>query len=215
MPALIFDYDGLIIDSETTTANVARDILAERGVATELRDYAQFFGPTGPDVDAAWARWLQLHLGHDADLTEFDRLLEQRRRQVVDALPLLPGVVETIAAAREKGWLIGLATGHKRERLLASLERLGVLEDFDVIVTAAEVERPKPAPDIFLAVAKTLRVDAADCAVLEDSIAGYQAAIAAGMSVIVCPCEVTRYGEFPQGANVIASLHDLDLDVYS
>lgn len=128
------------------------------------------------------------------------------------ALPLLPGVTDLIDAGRERGWRIGIATGQERNHLIGSLTRLGIRESFDAIVTAADVPRPKPAPDIFLETARQLAVERLDCIVLEDSAAGYEAAAAAGMPVIVCPCGVSRFATFPNDALLVESLRDVDLD---
>ncbi len=98
---------------------------------------------------------------------------------------------------------------------MVTLERLDLLDRFDTIVHTREVARSKPAPDIFLETARRLELDPHDCLVLEDSLAGYEAAKAAGMEVIVCPCEVTRYSIFPDEAHVVETLLDLDLNTYS
>jgi beta-phosphoglucomutase-like phosphatase (HAD superfamily) len=86
-----------------------------------------------------------------------------------------------------------------------------VQERFDSIVTASDVGIGKPAPDIFLEVARQLDAAPKDCVVLEDSEPGCAAALAAGMAVIACPCEVTRESEFPAGVRVVESLEDLSL----
>ena len=87
-----------------------------------------------------------------------------------------------------------------------------MLDRFDEIVTAADVTRGKPAPDIFVEVARRLGRAPSECVVLEDSLPGYEAALAAGMSVVVCPCAVTRHCTFPPEARVVASLHEVSLD---
>lgn len=211
MRGLIFDFDGLIIDSETLTANLAMQLVADRGVVTELSQWARFVGSTGSDVDAEWDQWLRDLLGPEVDLEELQVILDERRGQLIDQLQPMPGVLETIQAARGRGWKIGLATGHSSTPLLPTLNRLGLLQHFDAIVRSDEVRRPKPAPDIFLETAWRLQLEPSDCLVLEDSVAGYAAAVAAGMEVVVCPCEVTRCSTFPQGALLITSLVELDL----
>ena len=214
MRGLIFDFDGLIIDSETLTAKVAMEIVTERGATSELSDWAPLFGPVGPEVEAEWGRTLTRLLGPEVDPAEFDALLTERRRPLVDDLQPLPGVLDVMEAAREKGWKIGLATGHQGTPLMSTLERLRLLERFDAIVQTREVPRSKPAPDIFLETARRLELDPAECLVLEDSLAGYEAAVAAGMAVVVCPCDVTRYSAFPEDAQLVESLLELDLDTW-
>ncbi|MDP9067930.1 MAG: HAD-IA family hydrolase [Actinomycetota bacterium] len=214
MRGLIFDFDGLVIDSETLTAKVAMEIVSERGGTSELGDWAPLFGPTGPDIDTEWGRTLTRLLGPHVDPAEFDALLTERRRPLVDDLQPLPGVLELMEAARKKGWKIGLATGHDGTPLMSTLERLRLLGRFDAIVQTTEVGRSKPAPDILLEAARRLQLDPHECLVLEDSIAGYQAAEAAGMSVVVCPCEVTKFSTFPDEVMLVESLVDVNLDDY-
>jgi len=214
MRGLILDFDGLIIDSETLTAKVAMQIVGERGGTSQLSDWAALFGPVGPEVHEAWARTLKEILGDDADPEEFNALLNERRRPLTDELQPLPGVLDVMAAARDKGWKVGLATGHQGTPLINTLERLDLRDRFDAIVHTREVARPKPAPDIFLETARRLQVGSNQCLVLEDSLAGYEAAKAAGMSIVVCPCEVTSYATFPQGAKLVESLVEVDLDDY-
>ena len=104
MPALIFDYDGLLADTEELAATVLVELLAERGVTTDFASMVPFFGSTGPDNDAAWDRQVQAWLGPDADPVAFDavawELIEARRHEV----PLCAGVAELLDdAARRAG----------------------------------------------------------------------------------------------------------------
>ncbi len=214
MRGLIFDFDGLIIDSETLTAKVAMQIVAERGGTSQLSDWTPLFGPVGPDVDEAWARTLTDLLGQDVDPAEFNELLNDRRRPLTHELQPLPGVLDVMKAASDRGWKLGLATGHQGTPLMETLGRLDLIERFDAIVHTREVARAKPAPDIFLETARRFDLEPHECLVLEDSLAGYEAACAAGMSVVVCPCAVTRYSSFPEDAQLVESLVQLDLDKY-
>jgi HAD superfamily hydrolase (TIGR01509 family) len=132
--------------------------------------------------------------------------------EINDALPPLPGVRELLLAARAAGIRTGLGTGSERERITPRLERQGLLELFDVVVTRADVARGKPAPDIFLEAARLLGVDPAACVVLEDSPHGCTAALAAGMRVIACPSAVTAHCAFPDGIERVRSLVEVELD---
>jgi riboflavin kinase len=109
--------------------------------------------------------------------------------------------------------LTALGTGATRQSLERRLAGGGLVDAFDVIVTRADVERGKPAPDIFLEVARRLEVAPADCLVLEDSPHGCEAALAAGMQIIACPSVVNAHCEFPDGVRVVASLLEVSLDV--
>ena len=206
MPALIFDYDGVLADTEELVGTVLVELLAARGVTTGFESMTGFMGSTGAVNDAAWARWVETWLGPGEDPLAFDEmaweLIEAQRHEV----PLRPGVIELLDDARDAGWPIAIGTGAQRSRLEHHLGHLGVLDRFDEIVTAAEVARGKPAPDIFVEAARRLGRAPSECIVFEDSLPGYEAARAAGMPVVVCPCAVTRHCTFPPEARVVESL---------
>ena len=211
MPALIFDYDGLIADTEALVGTVLVDLLAARGITTGFESMVDFMGSTGAVNDAAWARWVAEWLGPDEDPVAFDEcaweIIEARRHEV----PLCAGVVELLDEAEKAGWRVAIGTGQTRGRLEHHLAHLGVLDRFEPIVTAADVAHGKPAPDIFLEAARRLGVVPSECVVLEDSVPGYEAALAAGMSVVICPCAVTRHATFPADARLVESLLEIRL----
>jgi HAD superfamily hydrolase (TIGR01509 family) len=128
-----------------------------------------------------------------------------------DALPLLPGVRELLDVAQRRGLCVGLATGNTITTLQRRLGRHGVFDRFDAIVTRADVEQGKPEPDIYLEVANRLSIPTHACLVLEDSVPGCQAALAAGMRVIACPSVVTAHCTFPPEAQRVTTLVDLNL----
>ena len=201
MPAVVFDFDGLMIDSESEVAACVADVLAARGLPFALEDVAHLFGST--DTAAEWDRVLAPHGLSLAELRpEVDAMLRPR----VDALPLLPGVVDVLDAAAGSGWATAIATGTDRPRLDAHLARLGISSRFDAIVTRWEVAEGKPAPDIYVEAAARLGQPAAGCLALEDSLPGCVAAMAAGMRVIVCPSPVTAGCAFPPSVRRVASL---------
>jgi len=211
VPALIFDYDGLIADTEALVGTVLVDLLAARGITTGFDSMVGFMGSTGVVNDAAWARWVREWLGPDEDPAAFDEvaweIIEARRHEV----PLCAGIVELLDEAERTGWQVAIGTGQTRWRLEHHLSHLGVLDRFEQIVTAADVARGKPAPDIFLEVARRLGRAPSECVVLEDSVPGYEAARAAGMAVVICPCAVTRHATFPSDARVVESLLEIRL----
>ena len=208
MNALLFDYDGLVVDTERTLADVIIELVVAHGGSITYADFGHLFGST--EVDHLWEELLPTWC---TGLTLAD--LEAHAGEVLpainDALPPLPGVRELLAAARAEGWRTGLGTGSDRARITPRLERHGLLGLFDVIVTRADVARGKPAPDIFLEAARRLSVDPADCLVLEDSPHGCEAALAAGMRVIACPSVVTEHCTFPDGIERVRSLVDVTL----
>jgi HAD superfamily hydrolase (TIGR01509 family) len=209
LQALIFDFDGLIIDTERVEADCIIEIVADWGHALSYEDFGHLFGSV--DADEEW----DLLLGTRCGRTAAD--LEDRLRAMVaprkDDLPLMPGVRELLDAAHRRGLRVGIGTGNVVSTLQRRLGRHGVFDRFDAIVTRPEVARGKPAPDIYLEVARRLGAEPEACLVLEDSTIGCQAALAAGMRVIACPSVVTAHCAFPAGVQRVESLHDVSLEV--
>jgi HAD superfamily hydrolase (TIGR01509 family) len=205
--ALIFDFDGLIIDSERVEADCIIKVLETWGATVTYADFGHLFGSV--DSEAEWDELLAPLCGRTS--AELDDELHRMVGPLKDALPLLPGVRELLDAAHERGLRVGLGTGNTLPKLERRLGRHGVFDRFDAIVTRVEVARGKPAPDIYLEVARRLDVDPADCVVLEDSVPGCKAAIAAGMRVVACPSPVTAHLTFPDGAQLVTSLLDVAL----
>ena len=203
--ALIFDYDGLIVDSERIEAEAIIEVLAELGATVTFEDFGHLFGTV--DADHVWEELVQGWCGRT--VADLDVLVRPRTTARKDALDLLPGVLELLEHARERDLRVGLGTGNRMETLERRLGRNGVLDCFEAIVTRAEVERGKPHPDIYLEVARRLEVEPHACLVLEDSVPGCEAAIAAGMRVVACPSVVTAHCAYPAEARRVTSLLEL------
>lgn len=200
--AVIFDFDGLMIDTEQVEADLVIQALAEWGVTVTYEDFGHLFGSV--DADEQWDELLAGWCGQTA--AELDDRIRAIATVLKDDLPLMPGVRELLDAAHERGLGVGLATGNTLSNLERRLGRHGVFDRFDAIVTRSEVAKGKPAPDIYLEAARRLGVPPMRCLVLEDSVVGCQAALAAGMRVIACPTVVTAHCEYPAGADLVSSL---------
>jgi HAD superfamily hydrolase (TIGR01509 family) len=210
--ALLFDFDGLIVDTETVALRALIEILAEDGHGFELADFGHLLGSVGPDNDRAWVEFLTPRIG-TYDSAALDERIWKIARPRIDSLQLMPGVERLVRLARTAGWRTGIATGNSRERVSARLQTLGVFDAFEEIVAFGDVERGKPAPDIYLELARRLDTAPERCVVLEDSVQGCRAAIDAGMTVVLCPCDATRTCEFPDGPSQVATLEELSIDV--
>jgi HAD superfamily hydrolase (TIGR01509 family) len=158
-----------------------------------------------------WSRYLHDELGVPLEPERINELvvaalLDQYRRR----LPQLPGAVAAVRRLADR-WPLGLASSADRPVIDAVLQRAGIADCFTVTVAGEEVAAGKPAPDIYLAAARRLGVDAADAAAVEDSTNGLRAAAAAGMLVIACPNR--EYPPTPEAlalaALVVKSLGDL------
>jgi HAD superfamily hydrolase (TIGR01509 family) len=205
--ALIFDFDGLMIDTERVEADCIIEALADWGVEVTYADFGHLFGSV--DADEEWGRLLDSWCGRSP--AELDARLREIATPLKDALPLLPGVRELLDAADDYGIPTAIATGNTVPTLQRRLGRHGVFDRFHTIVTRADVTRGKPAPDIYLEAARRLGVPADACLALEDSVLGCEAALAAGMQVVACPSVVTAHCEYPARARRVTSLVDVTL----
>ncbi|GGB14508.1 HAD family hydrolase [Allosediminivita pacifica] len=176
---VIFDCDGVLVDSEPISLAVTREVLSERGCRlTEKEGYAHLLGRSLGTI-AAWLRDER-----QVELTEQD-LFSMRERLLArfgTELAPIPHVADTVSALP---WPVCVASSSQPERIARSLEVTGLLPLFAPhLFSATMVPRGKPAPDLFLHAARKMGVPPEDCVVIEDSPAGIKAARAAGMRVV-------------------------------
>lgn len=210
--ALVFDFDGLILDTETPEVQVWKGIYAEHGQAYPMEQWSQIIGGWGQsDFDPATA--LQQLVPPKLDL----EALRLRHREESDALilrqPVMEGVGEVLAAAKRMKLRCAIGSSSERAWVEPHLRRLGLLPYFEKIVTGDDVQkgRTKPHPDIYLKTLAELRLDPAQVLVLEDSPNGIKAAHDAGLRVIGVPNPVTAPLKL-DAELVLRSLADLPLE---
>jgi beta-phosphoglucomutase len=180
--AVIFDMDGVLVDSEPLINAAAIAMFREKGLSVQPEDFLPFVG-AGEDR----------YIGGVAEKYHFPLdVVEAKRRTyeiyldlVPSKLQAFPGAVEFVTACRDAGLLIAVASSADRIKVNANLEKIALpVEFWDAVVWAEDVKNKKPAPDIFLAAANKLSMRPGDCAVIEDAVNGVQAAHAAGMKCI-------------------------------
>ena len=184
MPAaIIFDLDGVLLDSEQRW-NEAKEALVRETGGTWLEEAPEvMMGMSSPE----WSAYLRDDLGVQRDLDAInDDVVRRMHESYEDGLPLLPGALETVRALAAR-WPLGLASSSNREIIDVFLERSGVGDLFAATVSSEQVARGKPAPDVYLETARRLDVDPRACVAIEDSSNGLRAAHAAGMPVIAAP----------------------------
>lgn len=183
--AVIFDLDGLLIDSEMVFYRIYRGMLAEVGHDFTLADYLAGF--SGRPIRPIMADFIA-DFGLPGSVEEATARVEaeesEARRR---GIPLKPGALPLLDHLRHSGRRIALGTSSTRERARMILDSHGILDRFDALVTAGDITRGKPAPDVFLAAAEKLGAEPGDCLVLEDSEMGIEAARAAGIPVVCVP----------------------------
>jgi HAD superfamily hydrolase (TIGR01509 family) len=175
---VIFDMDGVLVLSEPFIAAAALAMFAEKGFAVAAEEFRPFIG-AGEDRfigGVAEARGIPLDPARDKART-YQIYLEMIRGK----LRPLPGVREFVETCRRRGLRLAVASGSDTIKVEANLRELGLpATDFAAIVTGSEVERKKPAPDIFLEACRRLGLEPASCLVIEDAVNGVRAAKAAG-----------------------------------
>ncbi|MBA2361046.1 MAG: HAD family phosphatase [Actinobacteria bacterium] len=181
--AVIFDLDGVLVDTEQVWDEVRETLVRERGGRWHDRAQADMMGMSS----AEWSRYLHDELGLTEPPEELNRLVVERmQRRYRDGLPMFDGAAEAVRRLAER-WPLGLASSSNRPLIDLALRKLGVAELFRVTVSSEEVERGKPAPDVYLEAALRLEVSPDRCAAVEDSANGIRSAKASGMLVIAIP----------------------------
>jgi HAD superfamily hydrolase (TIGR01509 family) len=181
--AVIFDMDGLMIDSERVS--IACWAQAAHELALPLADdfWLRFVGLGDRDCE----RLLLQHIDAGQVPALFARCHDLYEARTQEGLPLRPGILDLLQLLHDHGIARAVATSTRQPRASRKLAAAGLLPFFEVVVTSSDVAHPKPAPDIYLLAAQKLGKDPARCLALEDSPAGIRAAVGAGMTAIQVP----------------------------
>lgn len=183
--AVVFDLDGVLVDSEQLWDAARRELVAEQGGAWRDDATHAMMGMSAPE----WSRYVHEELGVDLEPPAISTaVVERLDRLYRERLPLLPGAREAVVQAATR-WPLGLASSSNREIIDLVLELAEISACFDATVSSEEVARGKPAPDVYLEAARRLSVGPTRCAAVEDSTNGLRSAAAAGMTVVAIPNE--------------------------
>ena len=208
--AVIFDLDGVIWDGEPLYHEAFNVVLDPRGHRVTGEDYAQIIGLS---VEAAWD-WVRQHFGLTDTPATFYREYNFAVLQLLKtAVEPLPGVRDLLSGFRGRGVPIGLASASLRQWVDATLAGLRLEGAFDATVSASEVQRSKPAPDLYLAAAERLGVPPGQCLAVEDTGAGIAAAKAAGMFAMQVRASSTALPPLPEADLVIESYAEFDVSL--
>ena len=182
--AVIFDMDGVLVDTEHLWDEVREELTGEWGGRYTPEAQQAMMGMSSRE----WSRYLHdvVGLREPPDVINGEVVRRMLARYEAD-LPVVPGAVDAVRALASAGYRLAVASSSNRELIDTVLRRLGLTELFEVTVSSEEVARGKPAPDVYLEAARRLRVEPGRCAAVEDSASGIRAAHAAGMRVIAYP----------------------------
>ena len=178
--AVIFDLDGVLLDSEQVWDEAREQLAKERGGRWHENAQRDMMGMSSVE----WSRYMHDVIGLPEPPEEISREVVERMAKLYrEHLPVLPGAREAVERLAAR-WPLGLASSSNRELIDLALELLGVKHRFKATVSSEEVTRGKPAPDVYLEAARRLGVDPTHAAAIEDSENGIRAAKASGMRVI-------------------------------
>ena len=181
--AVVFDLDGLLLDTEQVWDEVREGLVRERGRHWHDRAQADMMGMSSTE----WSAYLHEELGLAEPPEELNRIVVERMEQRYrELLPLVDGAVEAVRRLADR-WQLGLASSSNRPLIDLALELMGVTDLFRATVSSEEVARGKPAPDVYLEAARRLGVAPENAVAVEDSASGIRSAKAAGMGVIAIP----------------------------
>jgi len=200
--AVVFDFDGLIFDSETHEYETVAELFAEHGAELPLEVWSDCIG-RAPGYFDPYA-YLEERTGARVDRDALDARRRSRFFERVEGVGPIPGVEEALRAAKSLGLRIGLASSSNREWVEPQLRRLGLWHYFECVRTSDDVERAKPDPELYRSVLRCLGVEATRAVAFEDSPNGALAAKRAGMYCVVVPNRVT--------AGLAFGEHDLRLE---
>ncbi len=208
--ALVFDFDGLILDTEVSEYVTIREVFEAHGRALPLTAWSKIVGRAD---HPHWLDWLEDELGEllaDREAVQVGRVA--RHHAMISQEVVRPGVVALLDAADTHGIGLAVASSSTSEWVEGHLDRLGILGRFQTVRTRDHVDRAKPWPDLYLAACRDLEVEPAQALAFEDSANGCTAAKAAGLRCVVVPNDITRDSDFSHADLVLASLADLDLE---
>ncbi|MEO3946296.1 HAD family hydrolase [Gorillibacterium sp. CAU 1737] len=194
LKAIIFDFDGTIIDTETAWYIAFRDSYKAHGVDLSVELYSGCIGTSLHTFNPY--THLNTHHNLSVDSDELRKAVRARHTELMKEEQLRPGVREYLKQAREAGLKLGLASSSDREWVERHLKQLGLYEFFDCIRTANDVDQVKPDPALYLKALEGLGVTAKEAVAIEDSPNGMRAAVAAGIDCVITPNRITSLLEF-------------------
>jgi HAD superfamily hydrolase (TIGR01509 family) len=209
LAAIVFDFDGLIVDTETPGFISWQEVYQEFGAALEIDDWRHATGYVNGFDPAVHLEGL---LGRKLDWSQIIPRREARNWELTIQASTLPGIEALFRGAKERQLCVGVASNSGSGWVEGGLQRLGLRRYVDAIVTRDMVINPKPAPDIYLKTVQTLSVEPRRAVALEDSEPGCRAAKQAGLKAVAIPNRFSERQDLTIADLVVRSAEELDLD---
>ncbi len=206
--ALIFDFDGLILDTEGPEFQAWQEVYTAHGGELKLDAWSQGIGTLGGFDPYAH---LEMQLGQPVKREDLSKSLGERTAALIEQQSILPGVVALILEARQHGLKVGLASSSHHTWVDGHLARLGILEQFDCIKCADDVKAVKPDPELYLAVLASFNIAASEAIAFEDSPNGILAAKRAGLFCVAVPNPLTAQLALERADMRLASLEAMPM----
>jgi len=210
--ALIFDFDGTILDTETPEVEAWRAIFRSHGLAYPDEYWMNAIGRGADEIDKTPIQLLSELAGCEIDRASVILEYERLRMSAINAAECRPGIRELISQAMAAGLGLGVASSSHHAWIDGLLARLGLFDSFTIIACADDVPRTKPFPDLYLAACEGLGVDPVDAAAIEDSPNGIRAAKSAGLRVVAIPNPCTVQMDLGEADLVLDSAELLTLE---
>lgn len=207
--AVIFDFDGLIIDTETPWYRAYREVLGQHGIELPLDVWGRCIGTSFKIFNP-----IDYMIDRSGQILDRNHIYAEAKKlysQLMEDQGLRPGVLSYLSRAKELGLAVGLASSSRLSWIENYLEKFRIRKVFDTIVTADRVSRVKPEPELYRTAMEDLQVSGREAVSFEDSLNGLTAAKAAGLYCVIVPNEVTSYLDFQQHDLRLASMAEMDL----
>jgi len=199
----IFDMDGLMFDTERLYQELWNEVAGDMGITLSKEFAKEIGGSTGDLLRSVVVR----HFHTDDPDGIFARVLEEARIRLKTSVPLKPGLFEILDFFKENHLTLAVASSSPIEIIRSNLRVSGCEDYFDRVISGHFLKRGKPAPDVFLYAADEIRLSPSDCYVLEDSVNGVLAGLAAGCTTIMVPdCTPPASELYEKGAKICSSL---------
>jgi HAD superfamily hydrolase (TIGR01509 family) len=207
--ALIFDFDGLIVDSETPGFQAWSEIYNTHGCSLPFDKYSACIGTIGGfDLHA----YLEEQAGRSFDRADLEQACTSRWLELVQTQPVLPGITSCVRSAKARGLKLAVASSSTRKWVTSNLQKFELLDSFDTICTRDDVGAVKPDPELYLLALERLGVTAGQAIAFEDSPNGILAAKRAGIYCVAVPNPLTSDLSLDLADRRIRSLEEFDLD---